>query len=42
MLYEVITDDSNGNGRSNDEIRAILEATADDLGSAGWDRSFVV
>jgi len=32
--------DANGNGRTNDEIRAIIESTADDLGSAGWDRSF--
>jgi len=41
LLFSLGTvDDSNGNGRSNDEIRAILEATADDLGSAGWDRSF--
>jgi len=32
--------DTNGNGRINDEIRAIIESTADDLGSAGWDRSY--
>lgn len=29
--------DVNGNGRSNDEVRALLEVTAEDLGTAGQD-----
>jgi hypothetical protein len=32
--------DTNGNGRINDEVRAIMESTADDVNSAtypGWD-----
>jgi subtilisin family serine protease len=41
LLFSLDTiGDDNGNGRINDEIRAILEATADDLGSSGWDRNF--
>jgi len=41
LLFSLGTvSDANGNGRINDEIRAIIESTADDLGSAGWDRSF--
>jgi thermitase len=34
-----VTDD-NGNGRINDEIRALIESTADDLGRQGWDRNY--
>lgn len=41
LLFSVGTvSDTGGNGRINDEIRAIIETTADDFGSAGWDRSF--
>ena len=29
-----------GGGKTNVEIRSIIESTADDLGKAGWDRSF--
>ncbi|MEJ2698810.1 MAG: S8 family peptidase [Desulfuromonadales bacterium] len=32
--------DTNGDGNTNDEIRSIIESTADDLGSAGWDRKY--
>jgi len=41
LLFSLGTvSDANGNGRINDEIRSIIESTADDLGNAGWDRSF--
>lgn len=32
--------DSNGDGYPNDEIRGIIESTADDPGNTGWDRNF--
>jgi len=37
LLLAVGVEDVNGNGRLNDEIRGIIEATADDLGAAGID-----
>lgn len=37
LLLAVGVADSNGNGRLNDEIRGIIEGTADDLGAAGFD-----
>jgi PKD repeat protein len=40
LLFAVGVTDADGDGQTNDEIRAIIETTADDLGSAGWDRSF--
>jgi subtilisin family serine protease len=41
LLFSLGTvSDDNGNNRINDEIRALIETTADDLGSSGWDRSF--
>jgi len=32
--------DSNGNGRINDEVRAVLDSTADDIGAAGKDTHY--
>ncbi len=32
--------DSNGNGRTNDEVRAILTSTADDIGATGKDNQY--
>jgi thermitase len=32
--------DINNDGRINDEIRTLIESTADDLGRSGWDRSY--
>jgi thermitase len=40
LLFAVGVADANGNGRTNDEIRAIIENTADDLGRSGWDRDY--
>ena len=40
LLFAVGVKDTNGDGRVNDEIRSIIESTADDLGTAGWDRQF--
>jgi subtilisin family serine protease len=40
LLFAVGVTDTDGNGQTNDEIRDIIESTADDLGATGWDRSF--
>jgi len=40
LLRAVGVADANGNGRVNDEIRAIIEATADDLGASGPDTMY--
>jgi subtilisin family serine protease len=40
LLFAVSVPDSNGNGRTNDEIRNIIQSTADDLGKQGWDRAY--
>lgn len=36
LLFALLdtADDTNGNGRINDEIRTIIQSTANDLGSA--------
>lgn len=40
LLFAIGVTDENGNGRTNDEIRDIIETTADDLGKSGWDREY--
>jgi hypothetical protein len=40
LLFAVGVEDTNGDGKFNDEIRGIIEGTVDDLGAAGWDTSF--
>jgi serine protease len=40
LLFAVGVNDADGDGRTNDEIRDIIESTADDLGQPGWDREF--
>jgi PKD repeat protein len=40
LLFARGVSDADGDGNSNDEIRAIIESTADDLGKSGWDRDF--
>jgi serine protease len=40
LLFALGVTDANSDGKTNDEIRQIIESTADDLGEAGWDRSF--
>ena len=37
LVMSVDVVDANGNGRTNDEVRAILARSADDLGAAGRD-----
>jgi subtilisin len=37
LLFEAGVGDANGNGRINDEVREILQQTAQDLGAAGRD-----
>lgn len=40
LLYGLNPADENGNGRINDEVRAIINATAEDLGQPGFDILF--
>jgi serine protease len=40
LLFAKGVPDSNGNGQINDEIRNIIQSTADDLGKQGWDRAY--
>jgi len=40
LLFAVGVTDNNGDGKTNDEIRQIIESTVDDLGAVGWDQSF--
>jgi serine protease len=40
LLFAMNVADANGNGRTNDEVRQIIEGTVDDLGATGWDQSY--
>jgi PKD repeat protein len=40
LLFAVGVTDADGDGKINDEIRDIIESTADDLGKSGWDREY--
>ncbi|MGD2155575.1 MAG: S8 family serine peptidase [Anaerolineales bacterium] len=40
LLFARGVSDNDGDGYTNDEIREIIESTADDLGKSGWDRDF--
>jgi|GEM_PF-705754 len=40
LLFALGVSDSNGDGKINDEVRQLIESTADDLGAAGKDRDY--
>ena len=40
LLFAMGVEDSDHDGKANDEIRDLIETTTDDLGKAGWDRDF--
>ena len=40
LLFAMGVTDADGDGKINDEIRDIIESTADDLGRPGWDREY--